>query len=319
MATRTIEDRNNRLLTILINPFMACSARLPVYILLIGAFFPENPGTVLFMLYAIGIAMAVLVARIFKRFLFKKSDTPSVMELPPYRLPTLKTTTRHMWFKGSQYLKKMGGVILVASVIIWFLGYYPRDNEQTRALEQKKSELVERYNKIQSVAIPGKEEKIASEKEEKIEELEHLTEKVRHEGSYIGQVGKSIEPAIQPLGFDWKMGVSLLSGVAAKEIVVSTMAVLYQADETETSGNAQLIQQIKNDKHPDGTPVFTKLSAFSFLIFTLIYFPCVAVIAAIKKEAGSWKWAMFTIFYTTGLAYLLSFIVYQGGQLIGIQ
>ncbi len=315
MATRTIEDPNNRLLTILINPFMSCSARLPVYILLIGAFFPDHPGTVLFLLYATGIAIAVIVARIFKRYMFHKSDTPFVMELPPYRLPTLKSTTRHMWFKGSQYLKKMGGVIMVASIIIWFMGYYPRENEQTRALEQKKEQLVQQYNDLQASADGELAEKIETEREEKIEKLDHLSEKLRHEGSYIGRLGKSIEPVIQPLGFDWKMGVSLLSGVAAKEIVVSTMAVLYQTDDAEPSGNAQLIEQIKKDTYPDGTPVFTTLSAISFLIFTLVYFPCVAVIAAIRKESGSWKWAMFTVFYTTGLAYLLSLIIYQGGQM----
>jgi ferrous iron transport protein B len=317
MSTRTIEDRNNRLLTILINPFMSCSARLPVYILLIGAFFPDHPGTILFLLYATGIAIAVVVARIFKRFVFRKSDTPFVMELPPYRLPTLKSTTRHMWFKGSQYLKKMGGVIMVASIIIWFLGYYPRENDQTQALDQKKMELIQQYNELQNLAEnPGLEEKIVSERKEKLDHLDHLTEKLRHEGSYIGRLGKKIEPAIQPLGFDWKIGVSLLSGVAAKEIVVSTMSVLYQTDDSETSGNTQLIEQLKNDTYPDGTPVFTTLSAFSFLIFTLVYFPCVAVIATIKKEAGSWKWAIFTIFYTTGLAYLLSLIIYQLGLLI---
>jgi ferrous iron transport protein B len=316
MATRTIEDRNNRLLTILINPFMSCSARLPVYILLIGAFFPDHPGTVLFLLYGTGIAMAVIVARIFKRFLFKKTDTPFVMELPPYRLPTLRSTTRHMWFKGSQYLKKMGGVIMVASVIIWFLGYYPRQNEQTRLIETKKQELVDKYSQVKTYADQELAEKIETEQQEKLEDLNHLQEKVRHEGSYIGRLGKSIEPVIQPLGFDWKMGVSLLSGVAAKEIVVSTMAVLYQTDDSEASGNAQLIEQLQNDKYPDGTPVFTTLSAISFLVFILIYFPCVAVIAAIKKEADSWKWAVFTIFYTTGLAYFLSLIIYQTGQLL---
>ncbi|MFO8002500.1 MAG: ferrous iron transport protein B [Marinilabilia sp.] len=315
MATRTIEDRNNRLLTILINPFMSCSARLPVYILFIGAFFPDHPGTVLFLLYATGIAIAVFVARIFKRFMFRKSDTPFVMELPPYRLPTLRATTRHMWFKGSQYLKKMGGVIMVASVIIWFLGYYPRQNEKSIAVEKNKSELVQRYDELQVATGDDLDEKIASERAEKLEEFDQLKDKMRHEGSYIGQIGKSIEPAIQPLGFDWKMGVSLLSGVAAKEIVVSTMAVLYQADDVETSGNAQLIEQIRNDKYEDGTPVFTTLSAMSFLIFTLVYFPCVAVIAAIRKETGSWKWALFTIFYTTGLAYFLSLVIFQVGQL----
>jgi ferrous iron transport protein B len=282
--------------------------------LLIGAFFPDHPGTVLFLLYAIGIILAVIIARIFKRFLFRKSDTPFVMELPPYRLPTLKSTSRHMWFKGSQYLRKMGGVILIASIIIWFLGYYPRHNEQTIKIEKQKQELVQKYDEVKKALNSPFKEKIQAEQVLEIEKLEQLREKARHEGSYIGILGKTIEPAIRPLGFDWKMGVSLLSGVAAKEIVVSTMAVLYQADE-EGSGNAHLIKQLKNDRYSDGRPVFTTLTAFSFLIFTLVYFPCVAVIAAIKKESGSWKWAAFTIFYTTGLAYILSLFIYQIGQL----
>jgi ferrous iron transport protein B len=314
MATRTIEDRNNRLLTMLINPFMSCSARLPVYILLIGAFFPDHPGTVLFLLYAIGIMLAVIIALIFKRFLFRKIDTPFVMELPPYRLPTLKSTSRHMWFKGSQYLRKMGGVIMIASIIVWFLGYYPRHNEQTTVIDIQKQELVQKYDEVKKIIGSPLKEKIEAEQVLEIEKLEHLREKARHEGSYIGKLGKTIEPAIRPLGFDWKMGVSLLSGVAAKEIVVSTMAVLYQADE-EDSSNTNLIKQIKNDRYSDGSSVFTPLTAISFLIFTLVYFPCIAVIAAIRKESASWKWALFTIFYTTGLAYILSLFIYQVGQL----
>ncbi|MGQ1891959.1 ferrous iron transport protein B [Thermophagus sp. OGC60D27] len=314
MATRTIKDPNNRILTILINPFMSCSARLPVYIIFISAFFSEHPGTVLFLLYGTGITLAVIIARLFKRFLFKKSDTPFVMELPPYRLPTLKSTLRHMWSKGRQYLKKMGGVIMVASIIIWFLGYYPRQDEAAVALNKNKAEIEQKYNAL--INASNAEEKIIleQEKEKKIGEITHLQEQLRQQNSYIGQLGQKIEPAIRPLGFDWKMGVSLLSGIAAKEVVVSTMAVLYQADETSTNENQQLIEQIKNDTYTDGTPVFTPLTAISFLIFTLVYFPCVAVVAAIRKETGSWKWALFTIFYTTGLAYLLSLLVYQVGQ-----
>ncbi len=313
MSTRTIEDRNSRLLTILINPLMSCSARLPVYILLIGAFFPKNPGSILFLLYGTGIALAVIIARIFKRFLFKKNHVPFVMELPPYRLPTLKSTTRHMWHKGRQYIQKMGGVILVASIIIWFLGYYPRENEQTRALELQKNELTTKLGQFE------KQEAIApmalSTLTDSLAQLRELEEKMRHEGSFIGSLGKAIEPAMRPLGFDWKMGVSLLSGIAAKEIVVSTMSVLYQAEEKSTGGNTHLIKKLQTDTYPDGTKVFTPLAAFSFLIFTLVYFPCIAVVAAIKKEAGSWKWALFTIFYTTALAWLLSFLIYQVGGL----
>lgn len=278
MATRTIENRNNRLLTMLINPFMSCSARLPVYVLIIGAFFPDHAGTVLFSMYGFGILMAVVVAIVFKNLLFRSEDIPFVMELPPYRIPTLKTTTRHMWHKGSQYLKKMGGIILVASVIIWALGYYPRNPE-----------------------LPADHDTSTAE---------------RQQESYIGKIGRFIEPAIRPLGFDWKMGVALLSGVAAKEIVVSTMGVLYHASTEASLPTETLGEKLQKQTYPDGTKVFTTASALSFLVFILLYFPCVAVIAAIKNESGHWKWAAFTVFYTTGLAWIMSFLVYRVTNLI---
>ncbi len=278
MATRTIENRNNRLLTILINPFMSCSARLPVYVLIIGAFFPDRPGVVLFSIYGFGILMAVAVALIFKKTLFRSGDVPFVMELPPYRMPTLITTTRHMWNKGSQYLKKMGGIILVASIIIWALGYFPRH----RDVIQHDAEVI-----------------TAAEQR-----------------SYIERIGLFIEPAIAPLGFDWKMGVALLSGVAAKEIVVSTMGVLYQDSPERSLPTESLGEKLRQQKYPDGSRVFTTASAISFLVFILLYFPCVAVIAAIKNESGHWKWAAFAVLYTTGLAYIMSFIVYRIGILI---
>lgn len=283
MATRTIEDRNSRLLTILINPFMSCSARLPVYILFIAAFFPDKPGTILFILYGTGIIIAVLIARLFKKVIFRKNDLPFVMELPPYRLPTLRSTIRHMWHKGQQYLRKMGGIIMVASIIIWFLSYYPRVPDDVN------------LNKTTYET-----------------ELINLKQQ---ENSYIGQLGQLIEPAIEPLGFDWKMGISLVSGIAAKEIVISTMSVIYQSSHDDETDTSQLIKNMQNDKYKDGTNVFTTLSSLSFLLFTLIYFPCIAVIAAIKKESGSWKWALFTVFYTTALAWLVSFGVFQIGSL----
>jgi len=316
MATRTIEDRSNRILTMLINPFMSCSARLPVYILIIGAFFPENAGTVLFSLYGGGILLAVIMARLFKRFIFKHNDVPFVMELPPYRIPTLKNTIRHMWHKGQQYLKKMGGIILVSSIIIWFLGYFPRNVEYSTNYDAAIAHVEQNYaNKIDR----------ASEKQQAQlkAEMNHITDslllakKSEHQKkTYIGRLGQSIEPVIAPLGFDWKMGVSLVTGIAAKEIVVSTMAVLYQSHEETKEGQDHLIERLKADKHANGKQVFSPLIALSFLIFILIYFPCVAVVAAIKKESGSWKWALFTIGYTTGLAWLMSFVVYQVGSLL---
>ena len=260
MASRTIENRKSRLVTMLITPLMSCSARLPLYLLLTGAFFPQCASLVLLSIYAIGIVLAVIMARLFCRFLVKGDDTPFVMELPPYRLPTSKTILRHTWEKGAQYLKKMGGIIMVASIVIWALGYYPNHDSYTSVHDQQ-------------------------------------------ENSYIGRIGKAMEPVIEPLGFDWKMGVGILSGVGAKELVVSTLGVLYAGDsETDTTALGERI------------PI-TPLVAFTYLVFVLIYFPCIATIAAIKGETGSWKWALFTAGYTTALAWIVSFMVYQIGGL----
>ena len=260
MASRMIEDRKCRLITMLINPLMSCSARLPIYLVLIGAFFPNHASLVLLTIYATGILLAVLMARLFSRFLVKGDDTPFVMELPPYRVPTSKAIFRHTWEKGVQYLKKMGGVIMIASVIIWFLGYYPR-NEQVLSVAQQQ------------------------------------------EQSYIGQIGKAIEPAIEPLGFDWKLGIGLISGVGAKELVVSTLGVLYTNEGDIESVNLS-----------DRIPI-SPTTALAYMLFVLIYFPCIATLVAIKQESGSWRWAFFAAFYTTALAWVIAFLVNQLGQL----
>ncbi|NOZ45876.1 MAG: ferrous iron transport protein B [Chlorobi bacterium] len=304
MSTRTLENRNDRLLTMLINPFMSCSARLPVYILLIGAFFKNNQGTVLFLIYLIGILIAIIMAIIFKKTIFKSKEVPFVMELPPYRIPTIRTTLIHMWNKGAQYLKKMGGVILVASVIIWAMGYYPQKIEYSKNYEQLIKEA-EQYNNVNKKSI--------------IEDINKQKLSEKQSKSYIGRLGKFIEPVIRPLGFDWKMGVSLITGIAAKEIVVSTMGVLYQIDPNVKNGSENLKLKLKTQKFTSGPKkgkyVFSKLTAFSFILFILIYFPCIAVIAAIKKESDSWKWAAFMVFYTTSLAWIISFLFYQIGSL----
>jgi ferrous iron transport protein B len=271
LSTRTIESRNSRMITMLIVPFMSCSARLPVYLLFAGTFFGRYAGLVLLGLYMTGILIAVVSARLFRRFLFKEEDTPFVMELPPYRLPTFKSVMIHMWDRAYQYLKKIGGPILIASIIIWFLGYFPQNS-----------------------SIP--EQRVA-------EHQEH---------SYIGQIGKCIEPVMRPLGFDWKISVSLLSGMAAKEIVISTMGVLYAGD---SENQTTLQERLLTETHADGTPVFTPLVVIGFLLFVLIYFPCIATIAAIKEESGSWKWALFSVLYSTGLAWLIAFLVHWIGNL----
>ena len=298
MATRTLGNKNDRLLTMLVNPFMSCSARLPVYILVIGAFFPDHPGSMLFAMYFIGVVLAIVMALLFKKLLFKTSYTPFVMELPPFRVPTLKTSLKHMWNKGSQYLKKMGGIILVASIIIWALGYYPREANYSQDYD------------AQFAQVQG---------EEAINQLELLKESERFEQSYIGRMGRAIEPVIEPLGFDWKMGVSLLTGFAAKEIVVSTMGVLYQADAEADETSGVLMNKLRNHRLTRGPRkgeiAYTPLVAFSFMLFVLIYFPCVSTIAAINSESGSKKWAIFSMVYPTVLAWLFSFIVFQLGSL----
>jgi len=315
MATRTIENRNNRILTMLINPFMSCSARLPVYILIIGAFFPENAGTVLFAMYGSGILIAVVISRIFKRYIFKHDEVPFVMELPPYRIPTIKSTLRHMWHKGAEYLKKMGGIILVASIIIWFLSYYPQNTDFSQDFD---SQIVQLNSELDALNTNGKAAQNSIQYksvESKIDSINLIKKGEHQENTYIGRIGKSIQPVIAPLGFDWKMGVSLITGIAAKEIVVSTMAVIYHSDDEAEDSN-QLISQLRNEKYKDGSPVFNKVTALGFMIFILIYFPCIAVVAAIKKESGSWKWALFTVAYTTGLAWILAFAVNQIGTLL---
>ena len=299
MASRTIESRNSRMITMLVNPLMSCSARLPVYVLLAGAFFPNNASFILLSLYVCGILLAVVMARLFKRFLFKEEDVPFVMELPPYRMPTAKSIMIHMWEKAKQYLHKMGGVILVASIIIWFLGYFPRHSEMGDAFDKQIAE-------VENAELDSK------EKTETIAELERLKNMEHQKNSYIGTIGQTIQPVLHPLGFDWKMSVSLLTGMAAKEVVVSKLSVLYTGDEEDSQ---VLSERIKQDLDEEGNPVFTPLIALSLMLFVLIYFPCIATISAIVNESGSWKWGIFVIVYTCVLAWIVSFVVYQTGSL----
>ena len=290
MATRTIESRTSRLITILIVPFMSCGARLPIYLLLVGIFFPNNASFVLLGMYLLGIIVAVITAKLLRRFHYREDETPFVMELPPYRIPTLKATLRHMWGKGQQYLKKMGGLILVASLIIWAVSYFPRPNEQT--IEQTRTELISNGISPDSVDV----EAVAST-----------------ENSYLGKIGKAIQPIFEPLGFNWKMTVSLISGTVAKETVVSTLGVLYSGNSEATQADmGKRLQQINPQT---GKPDFTPLVAMCFMIFVLIYVPCLATIVAIVKESGSWRYGLFTLVYDTAVAWIISFVVYQVGTL----
>ncbi|HJB71998.1 MAG TPA: ferrous iron transport protein B [Candidatus Barnesiella merdigallinarum] len=277
MATRTIESRSSRLITILIDPFISCSARIPIYILLVGTFFPHYASLVFVGLYVLGIVVAVVTAKLMRRFLFKVDETPFVMELPPYRMPTAKATIRHMWSKAEQYLRKMGGVILVASVIIWFLSYFPRP-EASYERELTPHEQMEQQS-----------------------------------NSYLGKIGQALTPLVEPLGFNWKVTTSLLSGTAAKELVVSTLGVLYS--ENDSDETLTLSQRISQPNPATGTPDFTPLVALTFMVFVLLYFPCIASVVAVIKESGSWKWGAFTVIYNTCVAWIVAFIVYQIGSL----
>ena len=290
MASRTIESRSSRLITILITPFMSCSARIPIYLLLTGTFFAANAGSVMLGLYVLGIVLAVVTARLMRRFLFPVDETPFVMELPPYRLPTWKTTLTHMWDKCAQYLKKMGGMILIASVIVWFLSYYPRTDE-TAGTE------------------------------------------THYANSYLGRLGKGCEPVFSPLGFNWKASVALLSGLPAKEIVVSTLGVLYSEGAVTTpaegeiiggaDGTTEIVVAESAAKEPAGDEEtaslsqrllasgdFSTASALAFLVFILLYVPCIATVVAIGSEAG-WKWAAASVVYNTAMAWLVGWIVYR--------
>ena len=277
MSSRIIESRSSRLITMLIIPFMSCSARLPIYLLLVGTFFPENGSLVIFSLYVLSIVVAIITAKLMRKTMFKKDETPFVMELPPYRVPTAKASLHHMWEKGEQYLRKMGGVILVGSIIIWALSYFPRDFSKSNE-DLTREELVK-----------------------------------QQEDSYLASIGRFVEPVVEPLGFNWKGSVALISGATAKEIVVSTLGVLYASDSEAAESLPQRIAAVNPDTgHPD----FTPLVALSFMVFVLLYFPCIATVVAISREAGSWKFGLFTLLYNTAVAWVVSFLVYQIGSLI---
>lgn len=312
MATRTIRSKNDRLLTILIVPFMSCSARLPVYILLIAAFFPQKPTLILISLYLIGISLAVLTSKIFNNTIFKKKDAPFVMELPPYRMPSVKSVLKHMWDKSVLYLKKVGSVILIAVIIIWALGYFPQESTNTKQYQTQ----IEKLNQELQQATANTDTAIIIEQIQKTED-NLMSEQLKE--SYLGRIGQTIEPLIRPLGFDWRMGVALLSGAAAKEVVVSTMGVILQLNssvEDEDRLKVELQNMTFDHGKKEGQKVFSPLVAFGFLIFVLIYFPCIGVISVIAKEAGKWKWSIFSAVYTTGLAWLAAFLIYQIGSLI---
>ncbi len=290
MATRTLENRRDRLVTILVAPLMSCGARLPVYILLTGAFFgAQVAGNVIFSLYMLGIVLAIVVAKVFRKFLLPGPSTPFVMELPPYRVPTLKGILIHMWERAGLYLKKAGTIILAISVVIWALSAFPR-----------RLELRADYDARMAAAAT---EGAAADLEEEFSALQL-------ERSYAGRIGHAIAPALKPIGLgDWRIGTALFAGLGAKEVVVSTMGTLYSVGETDEESEA-LRGALKQD--------YNKLQAYALMVFVLLYIPCVAAVAVIKRETNSWAWAGFTVLYTTALAWVVSLLVYQGGLLLGL-
>jgi ferrous iron transport protein B len=317
MSTRTLQNRSDRLLTMLIIPFMSCSARLPVYILIAGAIFPKNAGTVIFLIYISGIIISILTALLLKSTMFRAKEAPFVMELPPYRIPTVRSTVRHMWGKAGEYIKKMGSVILWASVAVWFLSYFPRTNETIKTYENQLIEINSQIKDIQSTSDISRADFTADTLFVQSKALQRKIHEEQQYNSYIGKLGRTVEPVLRPIGFDWKIGVSLLSGVIAKEIVVSTLGVLYAGDNTDNEQTLReaLQQQTYKSGKLKGEKIYSKPTTLALLVFVLIYIPCIAVIAAIRRESGKWKWALFNITYATTLAWIIAFIVSKAARL----
>ncbi|MDE6859157.1 MAG: ferrous iron transport protein B [Duncaniella sp.] len=284
MASRSIESRSSRIITILINPFISCSARLPIYVLLIGTFFPNHATLVFMCIYLFGILVAALTARLLRKFYFGEDVTPFVMELPPYRIPTMKATLRHMWGKGEQYLKKMGGIILFASIIVWALNYYPTHDEDSTAITADGISVVDDS------------------------EIDFDND------SYLEMMGKAINPVMEPIGFHWRASVAALAGVPAKEIVVSTLGVLYTGD--EEASEQTLSSRLTAPNPATGKPDFTAAAALSFMVFILLYCPCIATVTAIVKETGNPRYGLFSVLYNTLVAWIFAFIVYQVALLL---
>lgn len=291
MAARTLESQRDRVLTVLLVPLMSCSARLPVYLLIAGTFFAERAGSVIFIVYVTGIAAALAVGRLLAATLFRSAPSPFVMELPPYRLPTTRGLLIHTWERSKIYLKKMGGVILVASIVLWFLGSFPRSGG------------VSGGGPVEAALLRAEGTELALERAAAMEGAAG-----RLERSYIGRAGRAVAPFFEPLGFTWQMGVALGTGFVAKEVVVSTLGVLYAP---ETTG-ASLREALR-----DPANGITPLAAFAYMVFVLLYTPCIVTVAAIRREAGL-RWMWFSIGYQLALAWIVSFGVYQAGRLVGL-
>ena len=308
MASRTLESEKDRLLTILITPFMSCSAKLPVYIVLAGTFFGPRAGTVIFVVYILGIVTAILTGRLFRTTLLRGADAPFVMELPPYRVPMMKSLLIHMWDRSKMFLKKMGGIILVGSIIIWALSAFPRTTQYSHDYPAAIAHIETVFSQKAETADPAERHALEMDKNNRLSDIQRAMRAEQTANSFMGIIGKAIAPIFAPLGIDWRGGVSLLAGFVAKEIVVSTLGVLHAVDD---EGSEALHDALR-------TSGMTPLAAFAMMIFVLLYIPCIATVATIRKETNSIKWTFFSIGYTTTAAWLMAFIVYNGGRLIGL-
>ena len=308
MATRTLESEKDRILTILITPFMSCSAKLPVYIVLAGTFFGVKAGTVIFCIYLLGIVLSVATGRLFRSTLLKGVDAPFVMELPPYRIPMLKSLLIHMWDRSKIFLRKMGKIILIGSIIVWVLSSFPRNISFSTDYAAEMNTLIATYDNQKKSASEDTAKHLEEEKQAALSALDRSRQSEMAEKSYIGLLGKAVAPIFAPLGVDWRGGVALLTGFIAKEIVVSTLGVLH------ASGGEEDKDALEKALLASG---MTPLSALAMMVFVLLYMPCLATTAAIKKETGSYRWMFFSIAYSTSVAWVMAFIVYQGGKLLG--
>ncbi|MCG6972861.1 MAG: ferrous iron transport protein B [Desulfobacterales bacterium] len=308
MASRTLESEKDRTLTILITPFMSCSARLPVYIILAGAFFGAKAGTVIFCIYLLGIVLSIITGRLFRSTLLRGADAPFVMELPPYRIPMIKSLMIHMWDRSKIFLKKMGGYILIGSIVVWTLSAFPLHISYSKDYASE-IEQVQRSYHAQMIAATDAEKSVLQQKMDlAVDRIIRSQAAERAEKSYMGRIGKIIEPVFAPIGIDWRGSVALLTGFVAKEIVVSTMGILYAADQKKDS------KALENALVSSG---MTSIAALAMMVFVLLYMPCLATLSAIRRETASLKWMIFSISYSTMLAWIMAFLVYQGGNIIG--
>ncbi|MBX7223001.1 MAG: ferrous iron transport protein B [Blastocatellia bacterium] len=317
MATRTIENPKDRLVTILIAPLMSCSARLPVYLLMIHTFFPSGKRigifstqtVVLFSMYVLGIVAAIGMGWLFKKTLLRGHSPPLIMELPPYRFPAWRNVFSTMLTRAGQFLQRAGTVILAISMVLWFLAAYPKNIQLSRNYATERQQMETRFQAGQLTE---------AEKEQQLAELKVAEASERSRKSYLGTMGHTLEPAIRPLGFNWKIGIGLISAFAAREVIISTMAIVYSVGDDEANENTQSLQKaLQNDRYPDGRPVYTPLVAVALMVFFVLALQCMSTFAIVRRETNSWRWPFFMLGYMTALAYVTTLIVYQGGRMLG--